>query len=254
MSEPALESSAIMSDILACQDLIVVLNNRNNEAYVENIHLSSIIIWQDQFIGKIKNVHSGAGLPGIEANRTVAYAYNNFCSVVSCCSFETKKMRVYSTHAYSHINFKCRRPHQKVWTSEQPEAIDSLRASFDQGGSLKALIQAVDGYTYIINIQALHLNDDENTFTAETEYDGVPVLFKEQKSMEKFGAQMDAQIPQCTPPQYPAGSFSGPLPFFLLSFIITPKGVQHRHTEPHGVTHKTEFAFTKAELWSEMPR
>lgn len=254
MSEPALESGAIVNDILKCQDLIVVLNNRDNEAYVENVHLSAIIVWQNQFIGKISNVHSAAGLPGIEAKRTVAYAYNNFCSVVSCCSLETKKMRIYSTHAYSNITFKCRRPHQRIWTSEQPKAVGALRTSFERDGSLKALIQAVDGYTYIVNVQALHLDDDNHSFTAETEYDGVPVLFKERESMERFGAQMDAQIPQCKPPQYPGGTFSGPIPFFLLSFIISPEGVQHRHAEPHGLTHKTAFAYSKAELWSDSPR
>lgn len=256
MSESASESLTIIDKILACQDLTVVLNNRYEEAYVENLHLSTIVVWQNQFIGKIKNVHSGAGLPNIEARHAVAYAYNNFCPVVSCCNLETQKMRVYSAYAYSNIAFTCRRPHQKIWTSEQPEALDNLNNSVDRGGKLKALIHADDGYTYIMAIQALHVDEKNNTFTAETEYDGIPVLFKEKQSMTNFGAQLDAKIPRCTAPNYPSGVFKGPTPFFSLFFIISVNGVQHcrlvtGHSESGSSVHKTAFAYKKVEIWSD---
>lgn len=245
------QSNSLIDDMLAGKDLIVVLNNRYHEAYVEHLHLSTIILWQDQFVAKIDNIHSGAGLPGIEAKRTVAYAYNNFCPVVSCCSLDVQKMRLYSTYAYSHIQFFCRRKHQRVWTSERPKALGALLKSFIQGGSFKALIAAADGYIYILTIQIIKIDKDNNTFTAETAYDAVPVLFKSYQHMTGFGEKMDGQIASCMAPSYPAGVFKGPIPFFSLSFIISPEKIMHRQMDVHGTADTTTFAYRKVELWSD---
>ncbi len=247
---PALRT--ILDDITNGKDLVVVLKNRYNEAYIENLHLSSIILWDNKFIGKISNVHSCAGLPGIKDNHSVAYAYNSFCPMVSCSSLDALKMRIYSTHAYSEIKFLCRNSYKKVWSSEQATSLKNLYDNYKKGGNLKALISDHDGYTYVVKVQTLRINEQNNNFTAETIYDGIPMLYKEPERLANISKELERKIQDFTPPQYPSGSFLGPLAFFSLAFSISPTSTLQHHIEPTGRTSIRNFPFKTVELWKEV--
>ena len=179
----------IVDDVLLCRDVSVVLANRegNDRSYIESYPLNNFIVYKDKFWGKFANVHPPFGHDERDNIYSLSYAYNNFSPVVCSMSLSERMERFVSSDAYSSIKFFSTKHYKKIWSVGRVDEVKNVYKSVSEGGKLKALIESDDGYTYIVPLHTVECNISDESFSAESEFDGYPEKLRYFKKMEDLG-------------------------------------------------------------------
>jgi hypothetical protein len=241
----------LIDSILSCHDLVVVLENRYGNQYVESYLLSNILYSDGNFFGKFRNIHPSDTHTGIRNLNSISYAYNNFSNVVSTTCLQDRLERYYSSYIYSSINFITRGSYSLAWSSEGNNDIELISKAVRNGSKIKIKLEDNDGYTYILPAHTIEVFEKENRFVAETEYDGYPERLRHFKAIENLGLEMDAQLVNFEPPGYPVTAYSETT-FFLTSYIIKSNGnILKRSINTNLSINRFELDYKKVEVWIE---
>jgi hypothetical protein len=105
-------------------------------------------------------------------------------------------------------------------------AIGPVRSAVENGRRLKARI-AFDGYRLVVPLHTLEAHDDGRSFTAYTEYDGMPELLRHLAVVDRLSHQVLVERRRRRDGQVPI--IEGPAEdgCFLSYFKISPNGVGH---------------------------
>ncbi|MEY8214517.1 MAG: hypothetical protein RPR97_08545 [Colwellia sp.] len=242
----------IIDSILSCEDLYVILENRWGDRYVESYELPNILYSDGKFWGKFRSVHSAFGLPNIEENKIVSYAYNNFANVVCTSEITDRYERYYSRYAYGSLKFITRNKYNKIWesTNNNKNFYDLLN-SVRNGLKLKLLIKSTDNYTYIIPIHTAEVYEKEKRFSIYTECDGYPEKLRHFEEILEISDILDSMIVPNRKEHYPIKSFLKKCSFFLTFFNFEENSLKKQSVSESGNISHIKFNYEKVEIWSE---
>jgi hypothetical protein len=246
-----MNSEELIGSVLDCKNLIVILKNRYGEKYTEHYHLSNILYSSGKFWGKFRNIHQAKGHINIDESNTVAYAYNNFCNLISTCCLKDQLGRYYSAYAYASIEFKCRGNYKKIWSNIEKNNIKGVSNAVNNGLNLKLKIEDNDGYIYIVPVHTVEVYDNGQYFTLETEFDGYPENLRHFSTLNDLGKKFDNVISKGIDKGYPSIEFHK-TEIFLTSFsIMRSEVVIHRRLTPDNKIVSEEMDIKSLEVWSE---
>lgn len=242
----------LIDSILSCSDLIVVLENRYGDQYIESYMLPNILYSKGQFWGKFRNVHASDLHIDINNSNSISYAYNNFSNVVSTSCLSDRLERYYSAYSYSSVNFHTRGSYSKIWSNiANNKNIELISKAVKEGARLKIKLEDNDGYTYILPVHTIEVFEKANNFTLETEYDGYPERLRYFQAIEKLSSYMDSELVNYSAPNYPATKFEETI-FFLTSYIIKKNGSISKRSISDTLSIDTEeIQYSYVELWVE---
>jgi hypothetical protein len=241
----------LIDSILSCSDLVVVLENRYGDQYVESYLLPNILYSKGQFWGKFRNIHASDPHIGINNLNAISYAYNNFSNVVSTSCLTERLERYYSAYSYSSVNFHTRGSYSKIWSNIENNNIELIIKAVKEGARIKVKLVDNDDYTYILPAHTIEVFEKENNFTLETEYDGYPERLRYFQAIEKLSSYMDSELVNYSAPNYPATNFEETL-FFLTSYIIKKNGSILKRSISNTLSiDREEIKYNKVELWVE---
>lgn len=246
-----MNNNEILNNILSCQDLWVILENRFGRQYVESYHLTNILIAGEEFWGKFSNVHSSDPQNGINPDKSLSYAYNNFSNVVCSMCLDHYLERYYSSYTYSTVKFITKNTFKKIWSTESGGDTSDIRFSVENGCKLKCLIESTDGYIYIVNCHTVEVYDEG--FSVQTNYEGYPDRLRHFQSIKALGNDFDASLKdsRADSSDYPATKFYE-CSYFLTSFIVKSQGKELIHrVKIDGGIKRINFDYKKIEVWSE---
>jgi hypothetical protein len=211
----------LLNDVLECRDLHIVLKNRHGEQYIESYHLPVIVYSNGMFWAKFRNVHSIDNLTGIISPGLGAYAYSNYCNVVSCSFLSEKKERYYSLEAYSHVEYIVRGEYEKMWCSELGGNIEAIRRAVETGRRIKLRIEDGDNYTYIVNAHTVEVY--ENCFVIDSEFDSIPERLRHFLSFKEIESKL-TEDKEISPQKLYSASRYSETQFYHINFIYSSKG------------------------------
>ncbi len=242
----------IISDIFKGRDISVILKNRAEGAqYIESYLLKNLVVSEGKFWGKLANVHPPVGHEQLPQMNPLAYAYNNFSPVVCTMSLAGRMERYYSADAYSEIKFLANNRFKKIWCGPGGEYSAAILESVASGLKMKALIESVDGYTYVMPLHTFEVYEKENDFIAETEFDGYPERFRLFKDIEVLGGRFTKFMKENPGIPYASTDFDFSKPYFLSSFLIKKDSILHRMHDQDNKVHLVDFKYRKVEVWVE---
>ncbi|MFT6733848.1 MAG: hypothetical protein ACI892_000447 [Marinobacter maritimus] len=241
----------LIDSILSCSDLIVVLENRYGDQYIESYLLPNILYSKGQFWGKFRNNHSSDTHIGINNLNSISYAYNNFSNIVSTSCLHDRLERYYSAHSYSSVNFHTRGNYSKIWSNIENNNITLISKAVKEGARLKVKLEDNDGYTYILPAHTVEVFEKDNNFTLETEYDGYPERLRHFQAIEKLSSYMDSELVNYSAPNYPATNFEETI-MFLTSYIIKKNGFILKRSISNTLSiDREELQYNNVEIWVE---
>lgn len=212
----------ILPEIRAGSDIWVVLKNRFGPVnYTESYHLTNIVMAEDRFWGKFREVHAAHGLATMtneayDRNGPMAFAYNNFAPMVCSAAMARSMTRFFSSLAYAELRFIASRKYTRLWDWGSPRT-DAMAKAVVEGRALKLMLRSADGYFYSIPIHTVEV-EANGAFNAYSWFDGYPEALRHFSWAEEFATQLEEVNGKV--PDY-SSSFVIESPFFYPYFRIS---------------------------------
>jgi len=243
----------IVDDVLLCRDISVVLANGevNERSYIESYLLNNFIVFRDKFWGKFANVHPPFGHDDRDNIYSLSYAYNNFSPVVCSMSLSERMERFVSSDAYSSIKFFSTRHYKKIWSNGKNDEIKNIFENVSKGVKLKALIESEEGYIYIVPLHTVECNVNDDSFSAESEFDGYPEKLRYFNKMEELGGLFQRNMGKDDYVPYQTTNRRYNTQFFLTSFLIKNSSVSIRKHDQENKMTTSEMNYERVEIWCE---
>ncbi len=247
-----MSSENLIEDILSAKDLIVVLENRYGDKYVESYQLPVIMLKNSKLWAKFGNVHSATGHSDMNESLVLSYAYNNFSDVVCTVGLNSFTQRFYSSYVYSSIKFQCRNSYQKIWSDKGVGDLSILDEAVRAGLKMKLVLKCDQGCSYIVPVHTLEVFKNKREFNLESIFDGFPEILRDHSLIESLGQDFKEALDKLTPPSYPGTAYNHNQKFFMMSFITDGTNVMQREFDENKQSIDKVFETKSIEIFAEV--